>query len=65
MTEQSAQAGRKSRVAWGITGSGDRLPETISVMEKLQKEYRDKVDVKVYLSRQGSRSSNGTGFTTN
>jgi archaeoflavoprotein AfpA len=55
MTERRPEAERKRKVAWGITGSGDRLPETISVMEKLQSEYSDRADVRVYLSRAGEQ----------
>jgi len=31
---------KKDRSAWGITGSGDRLAETIEVMKKIQMEYQ-------------------------
>lgn len=39
------------KVAWGITGSGDKLRETISLMEELARKY--KLEVHVYLSREG------------
>lgn len=50
--------GRKS-VAWGITGGGDRLVETLEVMKKIRREYdEDEVDVKVYLSKAGEQVAN-------
>jgi archaeoflavoprotein AfpA len=41
-------------VAWGITGSGDRIVETYEVMSGIKKEYED-VEVRVYLSRAGEQ----------
>ncbi|MDF2955181.1 MAG: Archaeal flavoprotein [Candidatus Alkanophagales archaeon MCA70_species_2] len=43
----------KKKVAWGITGSGDRLIETVEVMKEVKREYEDEVEVKVYLSKAG------------
>jgi archaeoflavoprotein AfpA len=45
----------REKVAWGITGSGDRLAETISVMKELKKEYGEVVDLRVYLSKAGKQ----------
>jgi archaeoflavoprotein AfpA len=45
----------KPKVAWGITGSGDRLEEIIGVMKKANNIYRDCVDVRVYLSKAGEQ----------
>ncbi|MCW7079276.1 MAG: archaeoflavoprotein AfpA [Canidatus Methanoxibalbensis ujae] len=44
---------RLKRVAWGITGSGDRILETVDVMNALREEYEDRVDISVYLSKSG------------
>jgi archaeoflavoprotein AfpA len=55
MTEKLAKAEKKRKVAWGITGSGDRLPETIGTMKDLKIEYQDTVDVRVYLSKAGEQ----------
>ena len=41
------------RVAWGITGSGDRLIEVIEVMKQLKKQYQGEVRITVYLSKAG------------
>jgi archaeoflavoprotein AfpA len=45
-------AGRR-RVAWGITGAGDKLEETLRVMIDIKAEYADRVDIEVYLSKMG------------
>ncbi len=45
---------KKIRVAWGITGSGDRLPETVEVMKDIRKLYPD-VEIAVYLSKAGEQ----------
>jgi archaeoflavoprotein AfpA len=46
-------AGRR-RVAWGITGAGDKLEETLRVMIDIKAEYADRVDIEVYLSKMGN-----------
>jgi len=45
-------AGRRS-VAWGITGAGDKLDETLRIMKDIRAEYADRVDIEVYLSKMG------------
>ena len=42
-------AGR--RIAWGITGSGDKIRESVALMEELTKKYE--LEVHVYLSKEG------------
>ena len=44
---------KRKKVAWGITGSGDRLIETVEVMKEVKRAYEDEVEVKVYLSKAG------------
>lgn len=39
------------RIAWGITGCGDYLKESIDIMKELTKEYN--LEVRVYLSQAG------------
>jgi archaeoflavoprotein AfpA len=46
---------KKRKVAWGITGCGDRLPETIGVMKDIKKGYKNEVDIRVYLSKAGEQ----------
>lgn len=43
------------KVAWGITGSGDRLAETIEVMKIIRKMYEAEAAVDVYLSKAGEQ----------
>ncbi len=45
---------RKKKVAWGITGSGDRLIETVEIMKEIAKQYQGKVEIIVYLSKAGN-----------
>lgn len=46
---------QKRKVAWGITGSGDRLVETVEVMKEIKDQYQDEVDIRVYLSKAGDQ----------
>jgi archaeoflavoprotein AfpA len=46
--------GRK-RIAWGITGSGDRVAETVEVMKEMQKLYNDQLDIRVFVSKAGDQ----------
>lgn len=50
-----AKEGAKRKIAWGITGSGDRVVETVEVMVELQKQYDDLVDVRVFVSKAGEQ----------
>ncbi len=46
---------KKAKVAWGISGSGDKLAETVDVMIRVKKEYANEVDIRVYLSKAGKQ----------
>jgi archaeoflavoprotein AfpA len=46
---------KKRKIAWGITGSGDRLVETVEIMKEAKKKYQDDVDIVVYLSKAGHK----------
>ncbi|MDH4292409.1 MAG: archaeoflavoprotein AfpA [Dehalococcoidia bacterium] len=46
---------KKRKVAWGITGSGDRLVETVEIMKQIKKQYHNEVDIIVYLSKAGDQ----------
>ncbi len=50
-----AKVGAKKKIAWGITGSGDRIVETVEVLTKLQKAYDDVLDVRVFVSKAGEQ----------
>ncbi len=41
------------KILWGITGSGDKIEDTVRVMLKLQKKYG--LDIRVALSRNGEK----------
>jgi len=45
----------RRKIAWGITGSGDRIVETVEMMKKIQKQYEDVVDIRVYVSKAGDQ----------
>lgn len=44
---------RKRKVAWGITGAGDRLAEFIGIMKEVKKEHEAFVDIHVFVSKAG------------
>ncbi len=43
--------GKHTRIAWCITGSGDRIEECVNFMKELKHRYELEIDV--YLSREG------------
>ena len=42
---------KKPKVAWGITGAGDKIGEFIEEMNEIQNEYEDTVEIQVLLSK--------------
>ena len=50
MTEEKTQI-KKRKVAWGITGAGDKIADFIEIMKEIQKEYADTVEIQVFLSK--------------
>jgi len=54
---------KKKRVAWGITGSGDRMLEVIETMKQIKKQYQDDTRITVYLSKAGNQVVNFYGLT--
>jgi archaeoflavoprotein AfpA len=44
---------KKIKIAWGITGAGDKIAEILQTMKDLQKETADQVDFDVYVSKNG------------
>jgi archaeoflavoprotein AfpA len=49
-----SEKNKGKKVAWGITGSGDKLSETIEIMKQIEKRYGNSVDIEVYLSKAGA-----------
>jgi archaeoflavoprotein AfpA len=43
------------RIAWGITGAGDLINETLDVMKGLKEDYKGRVEIEVYLSKAGEQ----------
>ena len=50
MTIEQAQI-KKRKVAWAITGAGDKIAEFLEVMKKIKREYADTIDIHVFLSK--------------
>lgn len=44
---------KKRKVAWGITGAGDKIGEFVQTMKQVKKEYEDTVDIQVFISKAG------------
>ena len=42
---------KKLKVAWGITGAGDKIAEIVEVMKDLKKQSEDKVEIDVFISK--------------
>src|SRR3989304_4501895 len=50
MAEEQVKV-KKRKVAWGITGGGDKIAEFIEVMKEIHKKYSDTVEIQVFLSK--------------
>ena len=50
MTTEKGEV-KKRKVAWGITGAGDKIAEFIEVMKGIQKDYAETVEIQVFLSK--------------
>jgi archaeoflavoprotein AfpA len=55
VSRETAKEKKKPKVAWGISGSGDKLAETVDVMIRVKREYANEVDIRVYLSKAGEQ----------
>lgn len=44
---------KKRKVAWGITGAGDKIADFIEVMREVKKEHEGVVDIHVFVSKAG------------
>jgi archaeoflavoprotein AfpA len=42
---------KKRKVAWGITGAGDKIAEILEVMVDLKRQSEDVVEIEVFLSK--------------
>lgn len=50
MVEEEVKA-KKKKVAWGITGAGDKIADFMKVMKEIQREYAETVEIQVFLSK--------------
>lgn len=46
---------KKPKIAWGITGAGDKILDVMKVMKKIKIEYEDQVQIDVYVSKSGDQ----------
>jgi archaeoflavoprotein AfpA len=44
---------KKQKVAWGITGAGDKIAEYLDVMEQIRRQYAEVLDIHVFVSKAG------------
>ena len=44
---------KKQKVAWGISGAGDKIAEFIEAMKQVKREYEAIVDIHVFVSKAG------------
>lgn len=42
---------KKHKIAWGITGAGDKIAETIATVKDFKKQSEDIVEIQVFLSK--------------
>lgn len=45
--------GRRRKIAWGITGSGEKIMETFEIMEQMKEKYKKTFDIRVFTSKAG------------
>jgi len=45
----------KKKIAWGLTGAGDKVEKTIEVMKTVREKYDDKVEIEVFISKAGDQ----------
>lgn len=46
---------KRRKIAWGITGSGDKIEDTVKVLKQIKDEYEDEFDIRVYVSKAGDQ----------
>lgn len=44
---------KKRRIAWGITGAGDKIADLLELMDKIKNQYNDRLDIHVFVSKAG------------
>lgn len=46
-----AEKAKRRKVAWGISGAGDKIAEILEIMKGIKREYENTVDIHVFLSK--------------
>jgi len=46
---------KKRKIAWGITGSGEKPVETVEIMQQMRDEYNQQFDIRVFISKAGDQ----------
>jgi archaeoflavoprotein AfpA len=49
LSKQSLE--QKKKIAWGITGAGDKIAEILETMKSVQQEYEKSVEIQVFVSK--------------
>jgi archaeoflavoprotein AfpA len=47
--------GERRKIAWGITGSGEKIAETVTIMREMKEKYIEEFDIRVYISKAGDQ----------
>jgi archaeoflavoprotein AfpA len=42
---------KRRKIAWGISGAGDKIGEIFEIMKQIKKEYENIVEIQVFLSK--------------
>ncbi|MCE5214767.1 MAG: archaeoflavoprotein AfpA [Methanobacterium sp.] len=45
----------KRKVAWGITGAGDKIEKTIEIMKTIKEKFDEEVEIEVFISKAGDQ----------
>ena len=43
------------KIAWGITGAGDKIEETVQIMQDINNRYHELVEIEVFISKAGDQ----------
>lgn len=46
---------KNKKIAWGISGAGEKIEKTYETMIDIQEKYRDQVDIKIFVSIAGQQ----------
>jgi archaeoflavoprotein AfpA len=46
---------KTKKIAWGITGAGEKIEKTCETMVDIQEKYKDQVDIRVFVSNAGKQ----------